>query len=140
MTHSNSPDAFTVALESGQSVTALHYSAAEPASGGTWILAHGAGAGQQHPFMTACARAVAAAGGTEVFVTEDSAVLMMVLKRKVTGLRRGDGGSRRRLLRHTTAAVAVAMRLRGGDRRPGQHRGDVGGRQFGRGTRDLPVF
>ena len=37
MTHSNSPDAFTVALESGQSVTALHYSAAEPASGGTAV-------------------------------------------------------------------------------------------------------
>lgn len=62
MTHSNSPDAFTVALEAGQAVTALHYAAAAPASGGAFILAHGAGAGQRHPFMTAFARAVAALG------------------------------------------------------------------------------
>lgn len=62
MTTSNSPDAFTVALESGQPVTALHYSAAAPASGGTFIVAHGAGAGQRHPFMTAFARAMAASG------------------------------------------------------------------------------
>ncbi len=62
MTNSNNPDAFTVALESGQSVTALHYSAAAPASGGAFIIAHGAGAGQRHPFMTAFARAVAALG------------------------------------------------------------------------------
>jgi len=62
VTNSNSPDAFLVALESGQSVTALHYSAAAPASGGALIIAHGAGAGQHHPFMTAFARAVAASG------------------------------------------------------------------------------
>ncbi len=62
MTHSNSPDAFTVALESGASVTAMHYGAAAPVSGGAFIVAHGAGAGQHHPFMTAFAHAVAASG------------------------------------------------------------------------------
>ena len=62
MTNSNSPDAFTVALETGPPVTALHYAATVPAAGATFIIAHGAGAGQRHPFMTACARAVAARG------------------------------------------------------------------------------
>ena len=62
MTNSNSPDPFTVALESGQSVTALHYAAATPNPGAAFILAHGAGAGQRHPFMTAFARAIAAQG------------------------------------------------------------------------------
>ena len=62
MTHSNTPDAFAVALESGQSVTALHYAATAPASGGAFIIAHGAGAGQHHPFMTAFARAIAGLG------------------------------------------------------------------------------
>ncbi len=62
MTHSNSPDAFTVALESGASVSAMHYGAAAPVSGGAFIVAHGAGAGQHHPFMTAFAHAVAASG------------------------------------------------------------------------------
>ncbi len=51
-----------MALEPGQAVTALHYAAAAPVSGAALILAHGAGAGQHHPFMTAFATAVAALG------------------------------------------------------------------------------
>ncbi len=62
MTDSSNPEAFAVALDTGQAVTAMHYAAAAPASGGAVIVAHGAGAGQHHPFMTAFARAVAALG------------------------------------------------------------------------------
>jgi uncharacterized protein len=40
----------------------LHYAAAAPASGGAFIIAHGAGAGQHNPFMVAFARAMAARG------------------------------------------------------------------------------
>ena len=56
------PDAFQVALDAGQSVTALHYAAGAPALDATVIIAHGAGAGQHHPFMTAFARALSTFG------------------------------------------------------------------------------
>ena len=62
MSNANVPDEFSVALQTGQSVTALHYPAAVPAAGATLIIAHGAGAGQQQPFITAFARGLAARG------------------------------------------------------------------------------
>ena len=62
MRGSSTPDSFPVALEAGQSVTALHYAAQGPASGAAIIVAHGAGAGQHHPFMTSFARGLASFG------------------------------------------------------------------------------
>lgn len=62
MPDSNSPDLFTVAIDSGATVTALHYAAVEPVAGATLILAHGAGAGQRSAFMTTWARALALLG------------------------------------------------------------------------------
>ena len=50
---------FTVALEAG-ATTALAYQSENPAA--TLILAHGAGAGQRHPFMTRVAGGVAGLG------------------------------------------------------------------------------
>ena len=50
---------FIVPLEAG-ATTALAYPAVDPAA--TLILAHGAGAGQRHPFMTRFAGAIAALG------------------------------------------------------------------------------
>jgi predicted alpha/beta-hydrolase family hydrolase len=47
-------------LEAGAATTALAYPAAQPVA--TLILAHGAGAGQHHPFMVGFARALAAQG------------------------------------------------------------------------------
>lgn len=62
MNSSRSPEAFPVVLESGQSVTALHYAADAPTRDAAVIIAHGAGAGQHHPFMTAFARALSTRG------------------------------------------------------------------------------
>jgi uncharacterized protein len=56
------PDAFQVALDAGRSVTALHYAADAPTRDAAVIIAHGAGAGQHHPFMTAFARALSTSG------------------------------------------------------------------------------
>src|SRR4051812_31358347 len=53
--------AFDVALEGGRSTTANHYAAAEPA-GVLFVFAHGAGAGQKHPFMVNTAKGLAARG------------------------------------------------------------------------------
>ena len=55
---------FTVTLSSGDRVGALAYPAAgeTPPAGTTMILAHGAGAPQTHPFMTAYARLLSARG------------------------------------------------------------------------------
>jgi predicted alpha/beta-hydrolase family hydrolase len=47
-------------LEAGAATTALAYPADEPVA--TLILAHGAGAGQHHPFMVGFARGIAAQG------------------------------------------------------------------------------
>jgi predicted alpha/beta-hydrolase family hydrolase len=60
VTSSNDPEAFSVALPSGGTVTALHYAAAPAAA--AVVLAHGAGAGQLSTFMTQTARAFARAG------------------------------------------------------------------------------
>ena len=62
MSNSKNPDTFAVALDAGQSVTALHYAAGQPASGAAFIVAHGAGAGQNSPFMVDFARALASFG------------------------------------------------------------------------------
>lgn len=62
MSRSSTPDSFPVALEAGLRVTALHYAADDPTSGRAIIVAHGAGAGQHHPFMTSFARGLASFG------------------------------------------------------------------------------
>ena len=54
---------FTVALDAGDAVGALAYPArAEASAEQTLVLAHGAGAPQTHPFMTAFARGLAGRG------------------------------------------------------------------------------
>jgi predicted alpha/beta-hydrolase family hydrolase len=55
-----SPSKLTVPIDAGESVTALAYLADRPRA--ALILGHGAGAGQQSPFMTDFARAIAALG------------------------------------------------------------------------------
>jgi uncharacterized protein len=51
----------SVPLDSGATTTATHYESATPA--GPWlVLAHGAGAGQRHPFMVSIAKALAGRG------------------------------------------------------------------------------
>ncbi len=63
MSNSKRCDAFQVALDGGTGTTALHYGAAPDASvGAACVFAHGAGAGQQHPFMTSFAQAMANRG------------------------------------------------------------------------------
>jgi len=60
--NSRNPEQFVIELDAGQSVTALHYAVAQPASGAALIVAHGAGAGQQSPFIVDFARAMSARG------------------------------------------------------------------------------
>src|SRR5262245_8377131 len=53
--------AFDIDLDNGRATAALHY----PASGPPrilMVLAHGAGAGQRHPFMVAAAKGLASRG------------------------------------------------------------------------------
>ena len=51
----------SVPLDSGATITGTHYAAATP--GGAWlVLAHGAGAGQRHPFMVSISKALAERG------------------------------------------------------------------------------
>jgi uncharacterized protein len=52
---------FDVALENDRATTANHYAAEKPA-GILFVLAHGAGAGQAHPFMLKTAKGLAARG------------------------------------------------------------------------------
>jgi uncharacterized protein len=52
---------FDVALENDRATTSNHYAAEKPA-GVLFVLAHGAGAGQQHPFMVKTATGLAARG------------------------------------------------------------------------------
>jgi predicted alpha/beta-hydrolase family hydrolase len=56
------PEGLTIQLESGASVSARHYRPSASSVGSTLILAHGAGAGQTHPWMVARASALAARG------------------------------------------------------------------------------
>jgi predicted alpha/beta-hydrolase family hydrolase len=51
----------SVDLGSGRATTALEYAAADP-QGAMLVLAHGAGAGQRHPFMVAVAKGLARRG------------------------------------------------------------------------------
>jgi predicted alpha/beta-hydrolase family hydrolase len=55
------PDDINVALENGAATSAMSYAAADPA-GTLLVLAHGAGAGQRHPFMVSMANALASRG------------------------------------------------------------------------------
>jgi predicted alpha/beta-hydrolase family hydrolase len=52
---------FTVELDNGRSTTAVRYVAEKPARM-LFVFAHGAGAGQQHPFMVNTAKGLAARG------------------------------------------------------------------------------
>jgi predicted alpha/beta-hydrolase family hydrolase len=52
---------FSVELQDGRSTTATHYAATKPAHM-LLVFAHGAGAGQQHPFMVNTAKGLAARG------------------------------------------------------------------------------
>ena len=51
----------SVPLGNGATITATHHAAVTPA-GAVLVLAHGAGAGQRHPFMVSIARALADRG------------------------------------------------------------------------------
>ena len=54
-------DDISVPLDNGATTTATHYEAANP-GGALLVLAHGAGAGQLHPFMVSVAKALAGRG------------------------------------------------------------------------------
>ncbi len=54
-------DDISVSLENGATTTATHYAPADPV-GALLVLAHGAGAGQRHPFMVSVAAALAGRG------------------------------------------------------------------------------
>jgi predicted alpha/beta-hydrolase family hydrolase len=57
------PRAKKVAIGGGEDVTTMHYAAGRQGKvGAVLLLAHGAGAGQRHPFMIACAEGLAARG------------------------------------------------------------------------------
>lgn len=56
------PTELAVPLDSGGTVTALVYEALEPRAGAALVLAHGAGAGQQSPFMSGTAKALSSLG------------------------------------------------------------------------------
>jgi predicted alpha/beta-hydrolase family hydrolase len=56
------PESFAIVIGPESQVTGRYYAAAEPTVPALLILAHGAGAGQDHPFMTAAARGFAARG------------------------------------------------------------------------------
>jgi len=62
VSNSRNPEQFAIELDAGQAVTALHYAAGQPASGAALIVAHGAGAGQNSPFIVHFARAMGARG------------------------------------------------------------------------------
>lgn len=62
MQSSRQCDRFPIAIAGGASVTACHYAADAPQAGATFILAHGAGAGQTSPFLVSFADALAARG------------------------------------------------------------------------------
>jgi uncharacterized protein len=54
-------DDISVPLDNGATTTATHYEAANP-GGALLVLAHGAGAGQRHPFVVSVAKALAGRG------------------------------------------------------------------------------
>ena len=108
---------FTVTLPSGDAVGAIAYPAAgAPPAGTTMILAHGAGAPQTHPFMTAFARLLSARGIDVVTFN----FLYMERGRRVP-----DPKAR---LEACYRAVIDAARTRAGD---GGHRMVIGGKSMG---------
>ena len=108
---------FTVTLPSGDAVSAMAYPAAgAPPAGTTMILAHGAGAPQTHPFMTAFARLLSARG-VEVVTFN---FLYMERGRRVP-----DPKAR---LETCYRAVIAAARTRAGD---GARRMVIGGKSMG---------
>ena len=109
---------FTVTLPSGDTVSALAYPAARevPPTGTTIILAHGAGAPQTHPFMTAFARLLSARGIDVVTFN----FLYMERGRRVP-----DPKAR---LEACYRAVIAAARARAGD---GERRMVIGGKSMG---------
>ena len=108
---------FTVTLPSGDTVGAIAYPAAEaPPAGTTMILAHGAGAPQTHPFMTAFARLLSARGIDVVTFN----FLYMERGRRVP-----DPRAR---LEACYRAVVAAVRARARD---GERRLVVGGKSMG---------
>ena len=58
----NSPNEMRVSLKGGAATTALLYPSAEPGVGATYVLAHGAGAGQGSRFLVAFGHALSALG------------------------------------------------------------------------------
>ena len=109
--------AFTVTLPSGDAVSAISYPAAgAPPAGTTMILAHGAGAPQTHPFMTAFARLLSARG-IEVVTFN---FLYMERRRRVP-----DPKAR---LEACYRAVIATARARAGD---GDRRLVIGGKSMG---------
>ena len=108
---------FTVTLPSGDAVSAMAYPAAgAPPAGTTMILAHGAGAPQTHPFMTAFARLLSARGLDVVTFN----FLYMERGRRVP-----DPKAR---LEACYRAVIAAARARAGD---GDRRMVIGGKSMG---------
>ncbi len=108
---------FTVTLPSGDAVGAMAYpAAAGPHTGTTMILAHGAGAPQTHPFMTAFARLLSAHGIDIVTFN----FLYMERGRRVP-----DPKAR---LEACFRAVIAAARARAGD---GDRRTVIGGKSMG---------
>ena len=108
---------FTVTLPSGHTVGAIAYASGEvPSAGTTMILAHGAGAPQRHPFMTAFARLLSARGIDVVTFN----FLYMERGRRVP-----DPKAR---LEACYRAVIAAARARAGDGRP---RMVIGGKSMG---------
>ena len=109
---------FTVTLPSGDTVGAIAYPAAGKvrSAGTTMILAHGAGAPQTHPFMTAFARLLSARGIDVVTFN----FLYMERGRRVPDPRARLEGCYR--------AVIAAARARAGD---GERRMVIGGKSMG---------
>ena len=109
---------FTVTLPSGDTVGAIAYPAAGEVlpAGTTMILAHGAGAPQTHPFMTAFARLLSARGIDVVTFN----FLYMERGRRVP-----DPKAR---LEACYRAVIAAARARAGD---GERRVVIGGKSMG---------
>ncbi len=109
---------FTVTLPSGDTVSAIAYPAAGEvrSAGTTIILAHGAGAPQTHPFMTAFARLLSARGIDVVTFN----FLYMERGRRVPDPKARLEGCYR--------AVIAAARARAGD---GERRMVIGGKSMG---------
>ncbi len=110
------PSPFSVPLPSGDAVSAIAYPAVGAPAGTTMILAHGAGAPQAHPFMTAFARRLSGRG---IHVVTFNFLYME------RGRRVPDPKAR---LEACYRAVIAAARARAGDR---ERRMVIGGKSMG---------